>query len=149
MKQKPKKIKVTDINAPIPEFEVKDIEGTTYKDIFTSLDNEDQIGWLLSLMEEANEQIFRLQQQIDYLQEETGFSVDEIKILQLKDIWSEHNVNQYFEVDSATLRRGEKTGEWPKRYKRGGKVFYKLIDLKEMFLSKDGNLDNLNNYLKV
>ena len=34
--------------------------------------------WLLSLIEESNEQIFRLQQQEDYLKEETGLSVEEL-----------------------------------------------------------------------
>ena len=79
-KQNPKKVKVTNLNAPIPEFNGKDIEGTTYRDIFTSLSTEDQIGWLVSLIEDSNEQIFRLQQQVDYLQEETGLSVNEVEV---------------------------------------------------------------------
>lgn len=68
MKQKPEKVQLRSLNSPIAEFKGKDIEGTTYRDIFKSLSNEDQIEWLLSLIEESNEQIFRLQQQVDYLQ---------------------------------------------------------------------------------
>ena len=99
MKQNPKKVKVTNLNAPIPEFKGKDIEGTTYRDIFTSLSTEDQIGWLVSLIEDSNEQIFKLQQQVDYLQEETGLSVNEVEMLQRKHVWTKEEVEGYFKVD--------------------------------------------------
>jgi hypothetical protein len=113
MRQKPEKVKIANLNSPIPEFKGKDIEGTTYRDIFTSLSNEDQIVWLLSLIEESNEQIFRLQQQVDYLQEETGLSVEEVEVLQLKELWTKDDVCRYFNLDDRTLKRGAESGEWP------------------------------------
>lgn len=147
MKQNPKKVKITNLNAPIPEFKGKDIEGTTYRDIFISLSTEDQIEWLVSLIEDSNEQIFRLQQQVDYLQDETGLSVNEVEVLQRKDVWTKSEVEAYFKVDEKTLRKGAESGEWPVPIKRGKKIYYKLWDLKEVFRSKDGNLDKLDNYL--
>lgn len=141
MKQKPEKVQILSLNSPIAEFKGKEIEGTTYRDIFTSLSNEDQIEWLLSLIEESNEQIFRLQQQVDYLQEETGLSVEEVEVLQLKELWTKDDVCRYFNVDDRTLRRGAESGEWPKPIKKGKKIYYKLIDLKENFRTNDGNLD--------
>ena len=149
MKQNPKKVKVTNLNAPIPEFKGKDIEGTTYRDIFTSLSTEDQIEWLVSLIEDSNEQIFRLQQQVDYLQDETGLSVNEVEVLQRKDVWTKAEVEAYFSVDEKTLKRGAEKGEWPVPIKRGKKIYYKLMDLKEMFRAKDGSLDKLDNYLSL
>ena len=149
MKQKPKKVKTRDINAPIPEFKGKGIEGTTYKDIFWRKSNEDQIGWLLSLVSEANEQIFRLQQQVDYLQDETGLSGRKVEVLQRKDLWTQDDVCKYFSLDKRILIRGAENGEWPKPKKIGTKIYYELVDLKDMFRAKDGNLDKLDNYLSL
>lgn len=140
-------MQIANLNAPIPEFKGKDIEGTTYRDVFKSLSNEEQIVWLLSLIEESNEHVFRLQQQVDYLQEETGLSVEELEVLQLKELWTKDDVCRYFNVDDRTLRRGAESGEWPNPIKKGKKIYYRLMDLKENFRTKDGSLDKLDNYL--
>ena len=47
-----------------------------------------------------------------------------------------------------TLKRGAESGEWPVPIKRGKKVYYKLMDLKEMFRAKDGSLDKLGQLFK-
>ena len=33
--------------------------------------------------------------------------------------------------------------------KIGAKIYYELVDLKDMFRAKDGNLDKLDNYLSL
>ena len=59
-------------------------------------------------------QIFRLQQQVDYLQDETGLSVSKVEVLQRKDLWTQDDVCKYFSLDKRILIRGAENGEWPK-----------------------------------
>ena len=144
MKQKPKKQKpiIRRFNDPI-----ESIGGETIEGVFTSLQPEEQIEFLFSLLGDTNEQIFRLQQQVDYLSFETGLSVEEVEMLQRKELWTTEEVCGYFNIDARTLRRGAKSGEWTKPHKVGGRNYYKLQDLKEQFREKDGNLDTLNKVL--
>ena len=70
-------------NDPIDSIGGENIEG-----VFSSLQTEEQTGVLFSLLGDTNEQIFRLQQQVDYLSKETGLSADELEMLQRKELWS-------------------------------------------------------------
>lgn len=129
-------------NDPIDSIGGENIEG-----VFSSLQTEEQTGFLFSLLGDTNEQIFRLQQQVDYLSKETGLSADELEMLQRKELWTTEEVCKYFNKDARTLRRGAESGEWAKPYKVGGRNYYKLQDLKEQFREKDGNLDTLDKLL--
>lgn len=145
MKHKPKKEKPI-----IKKFNdrIETAGGETIEGIFSSLETEDQTKFLFRLLGDTNEQIFRLQQQVDYLSSETGLSADKVKMLQLKDVWSTEEVCGYFSIDPKTLNRGVKSGEWPKpARKTGGTNRYRLTDLKTMFIEQDGNTDELDKLL--
>ncbi|MCH1517113.1 MAG: helix-turn-helix domain-containing protein [Flavobacteriaceae bacterium] len=119
------------------------------REMYSSFTDMERVEALITYIDSVRDEMFILQQKLDYLQEETGLSVNEVEVLQRKELWTQEEVCKYFSVNERTLRRGAESGEWTKPIKIGGKIYYKLIDLKEMFKSKDGNLDNLNNYLKV
>jgi len=119
------------------------------REMYSSFTDMERVDALITYIDSVRDEMFILQQKLDYLQEETGLSVNEVEVLQRKELWTQEEVCKYFSVNERTLRRGAESGEWTKPIKIGGKIYYKLIDLKEMFKSKDGNLDNLNNYLKV
>ena len=104
--------------------------GLTSREIFESLNDEDKPLFLFNHLEHAYDNIFDLQQRVEYFEEQTELTPNEV--LQRKEVWSKKEVCDYFSISSKTFERWGSSGEI-RVVKIGGKDYCRLIDLKDRF----------------
>jgi len=111
--------------------------GFTSREIFESLNDEDKILFLFNHLEHAYDNIFDLQQRVEYFEEQTELTPDEV--LQRKEVWSKKEVCDYFNISAKTFDRWGSSGEI-RVVKIGGRDYCRLIDLKDRFRDRGEDL---------
>lgn len=84
------------------------------REMYSSFTDMERVEALITYIDSVRDEMFILQQKLDYLQEEIGLSVNEVEVLQRKELWTQEEVCKYFSVNEITLRRGAESGDWAK-----------------------------------
>ena len=107
---------------------------------FEGLNQQEQIDALIDYVDSVRDLVFDLQQRVEYFEEQTDLTPDEI--LQRKDVWSKKEVCDYFNISPKTFERWGSSGEI-RVVKIGGRDYCRLIDLKDRLRDRGEDLSNI------